>query len=98
MRDATPEGRGDGLGPTALLRISLVQGSHGTEASWKENLILALLEQAEQGKGRAMQEIWSRVEGRPGAPERSSPPLIDEATARKILEAVRDDDDDPPTD
>jgi hypothetical protein len=97
MCDAAPE-RTDGAGLTILLQRGLADIGPGVETSWKVELVLALLEQSVQGKGRSMSEIWSRIEGRPGGTEKEATLQLDDATARRILEALRDDDDDPPAD
>jgi hypothetical protein len=97
MRDASLEPT-DGVGLTVLLRRGLADRSAGATASWNVYLVLALLEQSVQGKGRSMSEVWSRIEGRPGDTEKDAPLQLDDATARRILEAMRDDDDDPPDD
>ena len=49
---------------------------------------------------RAIQEIWIRLEGKPGGvdAEESKPPDIDAEVDAKILEAGRTDDEDPPVD
>jgi hypothetical protein len=95
MRDAAPE-RSDSVGLTVHLRRGLGDSGPGAEKSWKVHLVFALLEQSVQGKGRSMSEIWSRIEGRPGSIETDPPLQLDDATARRILEALHDHDDDPP--
>jgi hypothetical protein len=97
MRDAALE-RTDGVGLTVLLRRRLGDNGPGAETSWDMYLVLALLEQSVLGKERSMSEVWSRIEGRPGDTEKDTPLQLDDATARRILEAMRDDDDDPPDD
>jgi hypothetical protein len=97
MRDAAIQ-LTEGVGLTVLLRRNLGDRSAGAETLWNVYLVLALLEQSVQGKGRSMSEVWSRIEGRPGAIEKDPPLQLDDATVRRILEAVRDDDEDPPDD
>jgi hypothetical protein len=97
MREAALE-QTDDVGLTARLRRDLGDTGTGAEQLWNVCLVQALLEQSVQGKGRSMSEVWSRIEGRPGAIEKEPPVQLDDATARRIMEALRDDDDDPPDD
>jgi hypothetical protein len=97
MRDTALE-QTDGVSLTILLRRDLGNSGPGAETSWNVYLVLALLEQSAQGKGRSMSEVWSRIEGRPGITEKDAPLQLDDATTRRILEALREDDDDPPAD
>ena len=83
---------------TALLRSQVDQLGPDGEKTWGEQIVKTLLEQAVGGNLRAMQEIWSRLEGRAGAGQISPPLAIDDGIARKILDAVLDDDDEPPHD
>src|SRR4051794_17712665 len=54
-----------------------------------------LLEMALRGNPRAVQEVWNRVEGRPGDRPETPAATIDDATARKLLEFGLDEDDLP---
>ena len=83
------------LGLTELLRAYLDRTGRagGTGPSpWKHRLVIALLEKAEGGDLKALQEIWTRLEGRPGIAQREEPePLvIDHELALRILRAAGD--------
>jgi len=74
--------------------------NYSSDATWRHRLVEVLLDQADQGNVRAIQEIWIRLEGKPGAndTEESKPLDIDPELTAKILEAGRTDDEDPPLD
>ena len=74
--------------------------NYSSDATWRHRLVEVLLDQADQGNVRAIQEIWIRLEGKPGAndAEESKPLDIDPELTTKILEAGRTDDEDPPLD
>jgi hypothetical protein len=85
------------LGLTELLRAYLDRPGEAGEAGsspWKHRLVVALLGKAEAGDLKALQEIWTRLEGRPGIAQREEPePLvIDHELALRILRAAGDDD------
>ncbi|MGO9598109.1 MAG: hypothetical protein ACLP7Q_08965 [Isosphaeraceae bacterium] len=86
-------------GLTAMLQLYLDE-NYSSDATWRHRLVEVLLDQADQGNVRAIQEIWIRLEGKPGAndAEESKPPDIDPELTAKILEAGRTDDEDPPLD
>lgn len=67
----------------------------GNKQTWKERIVQALLDQAVEGNLRAIQEVWNRIEGKPGAAATtdSAPLAVTNEVARKILEAGRGDDD-----
>jgi hypothetical protein len=92
-----PPGHERDPGLTAMLQLYLDE-SYSRDATWRHRLVEVLLEQADQGNLRALQEIWIRLEGKPGAidPEDAALPDIDAEVASKILEAGRSDDEDPP--
>jgi hypothetical protein len=59
----------EGLGLTELLRASLdrrVPKEEKSKALWKHRLIAGLLRRADGGDLKAMQEIWTRLEGKAG--------------------------------
>jgi hypothetical protein len=77
---------------TARLRGDLgLHGPDGLEIA-ERSIVASLLELAVRGNSRAVQEVWCRNEGRPGDKPADPPFIIDDATARKILEAALDDD------
>ncbi|HKM51793.1 MAG TPA: hypothetical protein VJY33_00195 [Isosphaeraceae bacterium] len=86
-------------GLTAMLQLYLDE-NYSSDATWRHRLVEVLLDQADQGNVRAIQEIWIRLEGKPGAndTEESKPLDIDPELTAKILEAGRTDDEDPPLD
>jgi hypothetical protein len=94
-----PPGQEADAGLTAMLQLYLDE-SYSRDATWRHRLVEVLLEQADQGNLRAIQEIWIRLEGKPGAldAEDADEPEIDAELAAKILEASRTDDEDPPVD
>jgi hypothetical protein len=78
---------------TALLQSYLDQ-QNKDGVTWRHRLVLALLEQVDQGNLRAIQEVWLRLEGKPGASEPATAPslVIDDELARKILQIGREQD------
>jgi hypothetical protein len=78
---------------TALLQAYLDQQNEDG-VTWRRRLVLALLEQVDQGNLRAIQEVWLRLEGKPGAVEPATAPslVIDDELARKILQIGREQD------
>jgi hypothetical protein len=92
-------GREADAGLTDMLQLYLDE-SYSRDATWRHRLVEALLEQADQGNLQALQEIWIRLEGKPGAldAEDAEPPNIDADIASKILEAGCTHDEDPPVD
>jgi hypothetical protein len=90
------DGPQEPLGLTARLRGELGRPEPDGLEIREQSIVGTLLELAVRGNPRAVQEIWSRIEGRPGDRPASPPIAIDDATARKILEAALDDDDELP--
>jgi hypothetical protein len=87
------------LGLTELLRAYLDRPRKAEGAGpepWKHRLVVALLAKAEGGDLKALQEVWTRLEGRPTTAQREEPePLvIDHELALRILRAAGDDDPD----
>jgi hypothetical protein len=78
---------------TALLQAYLDQ-QNKEGVTWRHRLVIALLEQVDQGNLRAIQEVWLRLEGKPGASEPATAPslVIDDELARKILQIGREQD------
>ena len=93
------EGRESDAGLTTMLQLYLDE-NYSSDATWRHRLVEVLLEQADQGNLRAIQEIWIRLEGKPGAPdgENAEAPNIGPELTAKILEAGCTDDEDPPLD
>ncbi len=60
--------------------------------SWQDRLVQGLLEFTDRGSLRAMLEIWTRLDGKPGSADPSSRDAvdIDDKLARQILELGRD--------
>jgi hypothetical protein len=91
------ESSDDRLGLTELLRACLDRRRRPEDTgSWKHRLIASLLVRAEDGDIKALQEIWTRLEGKPGTSQRAEPdlPQLSEEVALKILLAAGDDGDD----
>ena len=90
------EGPRDDPRLTAFLKVTLDLREKPGGKTWRERLVEALLEQAAAGNLRAIQEVWTRLEGKPGAADTadSAPLAVADEVARKILQAGRDDDDD----
>jgi hypothetical protein len=84
------------LGLTELLRDCLGRPAvpEGA-ATWKHLLVENLLRRAAEGDLKALQEIWTRLEGKPGASRAEEPdlPEISHEVALRILRAAGDDDD-----
>jgi hypothetical protein len=85
---------------TGLLRSYLGQPSTKKGKSWADLIVEALLAAAAEGKLPALKEVFDRVDGRPSGEEAAAPPplAISDDLARRILEAGREPDDDPPED
>ena len=91
-RAPSADGPHEAIGLTARLRGDLgLPGPDGLEIA-ERSIVATLMELAVRGNSRAVQEIWCRIEGRPGDKPAAPPITIDDATARKILEAALDDD------
>jgi len=90
------EGYRENLPLTTSLESSLDIRENGEGKTWRERLVEALLKQAVEGNLRAIQEIWTRLEGKPGAAAStdSVPPVLSEEAYQKILQASRGDHDD----
>lgn len=81
------------LGLTDLLRACLERpAGPGAAASWKHRLIAGLIRRADDGDLKAIQEIWTRLEGRPGA-SRDAPPELPHLTDDVVLRILRAADD-----
>lgn len=81
------------LGLTARLRDDLGRTRNDRPEIAERSVVGMLLELAVRGNPRGVQEIWTRIEGRPGDRPEPPPFQIDEETARKLLEfGVYDDD------
>jgi hypothetical protein len=80
---------------TNCLGKTLESYEDGHEKTWTERIVLALLTRANEGDLRAIQEVWNRIEGKPGSGTAtdSAPIDVGHEIARKILEAGRPDDD-----
>jgi hypothetical protein len=93
-------GDGDSPSLTGLLRHYLfeVVPDGKTRA---QKLVEALVEDAEKGNLKSLQEILIRIDGEAKSREEVASPVlgeVDELKAQKILEALNDDLDDPPGD
>lgn len=77
---------------TTLLCWQVCHGQGPDGEPWKSILVKKLLDLAAAGNLRAIQEIWTRVEGKPGAPvtKASAPLEISDEVARRILEIGRE--------
>ena len=85
-RGPSADGPHETIGLTARLRGDLgLPGPDGLETA-EQSIVATLLELAARGNSRAVQEIWCRIEGRPGDKPAAPPIVIDDATARKILD------------
>jgi hypothetical protein len=81
---------------TGLLQEYLDEPGPQEGKTWKTALVEGLLRRAVDGDLKAIQEVWSRIDGRPGEAIQDTPLAIDDALARKVLLAAYDEDDDPP--
>jgi hypothetical protein len=83
------------LGLTARLRDDL--GRPSPDGPWlgEQAVVDALLELAVRGHPRGVQDVWNRVEGRPGDRPEEPPLEIDDEIAKKILAIGRDERDGP---
>jgi len=81
---------------TSTLREQVGQIKEGAEKTWGCLLVDKLLNLAVDGNLRAIQEVWTRLEGKPGAPVTSEAPpfTVSDEVARSLLENDRDDEDD----
>jgi hypothetical protein len=98
-----PDVSADGLAPglkkgqrsktplTDVLDVRLDVREGDGQGTWKERLVGALLKEAVEGNLRAIQEIWTRLEGKAGAPATpdSAPLTVSDEVARAILRAGR---------
>jgi len=85
------------LGLTELLRECLDRPVEvGGAETWKHRLITILLRKAEGGDLKAIQEIWTRLEGKPGLipPTEPDVPEMNEDLALRILRAAGEDEED----
>ena len=84
----------DGASLSDLVRVGLASARRqGTadKRTWGQFLVERLLYLAGTGELRALQEIWTRLEGKPGTndPAARQPPDIDDDLAEMILEYER---------
>lgn len=80
---------------TDLLRAGLDRPAEGEGVTWKHRLIDGLLRRAAEGDLKAIQEIWTRLEGKPGAAHEAHRelPLFSRALSLRILRAADELDD-----
>ncbi len=80
---------------TPALREQVGQRKEGTEKTWGHLLVDKLLELAVDGNLRAIQEVWTRLEGKPGAPAtaEAAPITVSEEFAQILLQNGRNDED-----
>src|SRR4051812_13763419 len=72
-------------GLTARLQGDLGRSRTDRPEIGEQSMVGAFLELAVRGNPRAVQDIWTRIEGRPGERPETPPFTIDDETARKIL-------------
>jgi hypothetical protein len=77
---------------TAILRIVIRKPSGDGEPTWASLVVHRLLVLAAEGNLRAIQEIWTRLEGKAGAPGTPDPApfQVDEDLVLSILSSGRD--------
>lgn len=95
MKDTLESGPESGgnyrhLGMIRRLRDYLDRPSDEPERTWSERVLRALVSEAAKGDVRAQHEIFQRVGADPDSGEDAMPLLIDDETARRVLEAVRE--------
>jgi hypothetical protein len=87
----------DGCSLSELVRIGLASQRTGTgpQKTWGQFLVETLIKQGADGNLRALQEIWTRLEGRPGGAKarRRRPLEVDDKLAQLILNYGRDETD-----
>jgi hypothetical protein len=100
LSPALPTALGGDSSLTGLLRFYLGQPSSKKGKSWADLVVAALLAAAAEGNLPALKEVFDRVDGKPAREEVAAPPplAISDDLARRILEAGRGPDDDPPED
>jgi hypothetical protein len=81
---------------TGLLQEYLDRPGPQEGKTWRTVLVEGLLQRAADGDLKAIQEVWSRMDGKPGEAIQDIPLAIDDALARKVLLAAYDEEDDPP--
>jgi hypothetical protein len=85
-------GRGEPLGLTARLRGDVGRPGPDRPEIYERSVVAILLELAARGNPRAVQDIWTRLEGRPGDRPEEPPFELDEAIAKKLQAFTLDDD------
>ncbi len=83
---------------TGLLREYLDQVGPQEGKTWRTLLIEGLLKRAADGELKAIQEVWTRIDGKPGDEVQDAPLAIDDELARKVLLAAYDEEEDDPPD
>ncbi|WP_145951952.1 hypothetical protein [Paludisphaera borealis] len=93
--DAEPAPLDDGLGSDAQvglddrLRAFVIRSSDDPGRSWAERILSSLVAGAVRGDVRSQHEVFRRIGGPPASHRAVETFSIDDATARKVLEAVR---------
>jgi hypothetical protein len=88
-------GLSDATTLTGLLRQFLDRAGPQEGKTWKTVLVEQLLQRAADGELKAMQEVWTRIDGKPGDEVQDAPLAIDDELARRVLLAAYDEDDNP---
>jgi hypothetical protein len=99
--DSLSDGGQQGL--RALLLRRLAHTVSGGKETFAQHVVQKLISDALQGNQRALQEIFTLIDGQgaargSGGGNTQPLPEIDERTASRIIEATHDDRDDPPLD
>lgn len=85
----------DGIGSDAQvglddrLRAFVIRPSDDPSRSWTERILSSLVAGAVRGDFRSQHEVFRRIGGPPASHRDVETFSIDDATARKVLEAVR---------
>jgi hypothetical protein len=82
-------GEGVATGLDDLLRAVVLGASDKVGETWAERIILSLVRAAASGDARSQHEIFQRIGAAPKSDRSIETVAIDDATARKVLEAVR---------
>jgi hypothetical protein len=86
----------NGRGLKSLLREYLVSSGEGQLRNYVEMIIASLVKEAVNGNMRALHEVFERLDDGSESSRIPVYPEIDDATARRILEAHIEPADDPP--